>query len=125
METFTWEIEELVELQRIWETLLKEDKGGWLEVEVFTTNLYNPFNFSPKPIIFWVLKSWIVQLLVENCTKQERESHSFETEMRFKVKAGEYRTLMRYKLEEKEMLPVWWTNTYVSLGRLTLIGFIL
>jgi len=104
---------------------LKLVNEGDLKESTCTTNLYKPFTFSLKPIIFLVLKSWIIQLSVENCTKQEGDFHILKVEMRLILKVGEYKTLVRYKLEEKETLPSCCTKTDELFGRLTLIGLIL
>jgi len=60
-----------------------------------------------------------MQLLEENCTKQDKDLHNLDTEIRLRLKVGEYNTLVRYKLEEKETLPACCTKIDEPFGRLT------
>ncbi len=91
-----------ITLKHDWETLLQETNRFLLKLweedlkeSEDTTNLHKPLRFSPKPIILLVLKSWIIQQSVDKLTKQDKDVHILETEMRLRLKLGQYKTLVR------------------------------
>lgn len=93
----------------------------FIQAIIFATQTNQPLgiHFLPKVFI-----SCQTQWSREKITKHFKTWHSFEMEMRFKLKSGANKTRLRYKMDEKLMFPAYWTILKLPLGRVILIGLI-